>query len=766
MKKLIILLLFSIQLFSQDEIIENSIGKKESYSFYIRIPNRNNLPIILSKSLKGVVLKHKNFKIESIFGKYKIYEFIQAFPTAKKQSLNETYLIKVNNIKLITELKKSFPEIYTFSEQFDDTPIFFSENIDNVLVTPDDYSLEVNQTDLDLINAQQAWGYTTGSSNVKLGIVDTEFNISHDELDGTISVTGISSYSPHGTSVAFNLAGNTNNSIGLASIGNNSFIEARTANPGSINDLVNKTDLLSQSGINIINGSWGNPSFNINHKDTFERITSAGVICVFSAGNTSNNTKTHYPAGYDNIISVTSIHHKDFMQPAYDENGNYIGDVLRKKDTHDNSWVKEQKKDGSHNHTYEVDIAAPGYDVPTTSIWSSSGYGTANGTSHAAPIVTGTIGLMIDINSSLTPTEVETILKLTSANIYHIPENANYIDKLGAGRLDAGKAVKMAYNMVQPTGIVEVKDRDFYRNWLYKLENAPYGIKIENEIFRDSIKVDFTARDYIEIENTTLNPNSLGFAELSIDPSTPLPTSSKGIEKKNSIVTINTSLFNNREFTLKYFLKNQVREDLDLKNPNDSNDETSRGIPNIIFSLNPNSEYLDAELNGFCNVSSATFKIGGSYLDVLQRGSTTLTDCGIDESSDFFKPITGNIYMHNPAKKVYYEFNEDYSGLWLWTNENHKLYFESKTLNTKADIFEKSITIYPNPSNDIINITLPFGRFTSLTEIALIDNQGKIIVKKKDNFETIDISKYSSGIYFLKLTNKNGTTAFKKIIKE
>ncbi len=79
----------------------------------------------------------------------------------------------------------------------------------------------------------------------------------------------------------------------------------------------------------------------------------------------------------------------------------------------------------------------------------------------------------------------------------------------------------------------------------------------------------------------------------------------------------------------------------------------------------------------------------------------------------------------------------------------------------------KNITVYPNPSNGIFNISLGDIEPTS---IEVYDLTGKIIVSKKDvkiyNFETsIDLSNASQGIYFFKI-NSNNQNIVKRIIKK
>ncbi|WP_445749059.1 S8 family serine peptidase [Polaribacter sp.] len=756
---LVLLLFFSVILYAQKNLSINQFEENNNvFSFYVRIPNSNDLPTILSKSAEKVVLSHKNIGVQTLFNKYRLTEFIQAFPTSKSLSLKQTYLIKVNDIKLMSELRSNFPTIYTFSEEIIDEPNLLNyKNEENYFYTPNDFGLELAQTDLELINAQQAWNYTTGSPNTVLGIVDTEFDTNHPELLGTITKTG-SNYSLfHGTAVAMNLAGNTNNGNGLASIGSDCFIEARTAI--GLTDFVNKALLMSQSGVKILNGSWGSSSYYQTHKDIFDEIISNGTICVFAAGNTTDNTKIFYPAGYSNVISVTSIHHKDFTQPAYDNNGNYIGNVLRKKDTHDNTWISNQS-DGSHNHTYSVDIAAPGYLVPSISIGSPSGYGLVNGTSNAAPIVTGTIGLMKSVNSNLTLGEVESILKLTSANIYNIPENSNYIDKLGSGRLDAGKAVEMAYKMALSNDYIIVENRDFYRDWNFQIKNAPYGIKIKNEQFRDSIKVDFTARNYIEIENTVINPNLIGKTILSIDPTIPQPVFSKSINFSKKISPNNDSrFFINKTFKLEYFLEDGVRRD--FKSVGNDNPNP----PTIEFIKDEASTYFNVILDGYCNASAAVFDIKSNYFEVNERGFTTLRQCDGKEETDFFGPLTGNFYMQNPAKKVNFQFSEDQTVLTLWSDENHKLVFEQKVLSLEENILEKAIVLYPNPSKEFINLDVKSTNI-QLSEVSIFDKQGRIILNQIADLKRIDISSLSSGVYFLKIKNQNNISITKKIIKE
>jgi subtilisin family serine protease len=66
-----------------------------------------------------------------------------------------------------------------------------------------------------------------------------------------------------------------------------------------------------------------------------------------------------------------------------------------------------------------------------------------SGTSFSAPITAGVAALIKSINPCLTPEDVQTILKTTTDPII----DANlYPGKVGTGRLNAYKAVKLAYD--------------------------------------------------------------------------------------------------------------------------------------------------------------------------------------------------------------------------------------------------------------------------------------------------------------------------------
>ena len=68
----------------------------------------------------------------------------------------------------------------------------------------------------------------------------------------------------------------------------------------------------------------------------------------------------------------------------------------------------------------------------------------------------------------------------------------------------------------------------------------------------------------------------------------------------------------------------------------------------------------------------------------------------------------------------------------------------------------------PNPTNGIISIA---STNSELTQIEVFDSIGKSIMVQKSNFDSIDLSSLSSGIYLCKITGNFGRFEIKKIIK-
>lgn len=78
-----------------------------------------------------------------------------------------------------------------------------------------------------------------------------------------------------------------------------------------------------------------------------------------------------------------------------------------------------------------------------------------------------------------------------------------------------------------------------------------------------------------------------------------------------------------------------------------------------------------------------------------------------------------------------------------------------------------TMQLYPNPSNDLINIDLSSIEIEiNNPSIQILNSLGEVILKKSitDKVMSVDVSKLEQGIYFLQVKGSNFTTT-KKFIK-
>ena len=376
------------------------------------VSNESELQLIQT----GNNVTSENQSIQSLIDNFNVQSFSKALPNSKKASLQQVYEITCicNEHELLQEVSR-MPHIFTSPEI---GPHY------ETLVEPNDYTLTFSPDyALDLINAQGAWDVTTGDSSVIIAISDQNFHVDHEELAGKVHFYDATNTADktHGTAVAVSAAGNTNNALGKSAIGYNSELALYRM---SYNDVL----VATYSGSRVINMSWTSgcaPSSYV--QGVMDEAYENGSIVVAAAGNggtCGGPSSLVYPASCDRVIAVTSI-------GADDKHERIPGDT-----------------NSTHQHNPTVDIVAPGYAVPLTG--APGWYLTGNGSSFAAPLVSGTIALMLAVDPCLTFEDIETILYTSAADISEL--NPGYDGILGAGRLDAGAALILAntYNSCNP----------------------------------------------------------------------------------------------------------------------------------------------------------------------------------------------------------------------------------------------------------------------------------------------------------------------------
>lgn len=89
---------------------------------------------------------------------------------------------------------------------------------------------------------------------------------------------------------------------------------------------------------------------------------------------------------------------------------------------------------------------------------------------------------------------------------------------------------------------------------------------------------------------------------------------------------------------------------------------------------------------------------------------------------------------------------------------------ENTTLSTDTAIYNNSISIQPNPVENILKIATE----RILINVSFYDSLGKEIIKNinKININEYDVSSLSSGLYFIKCVDENNVVETLKVIKQ
>ena len=288
-----------------------------------------------------------------------------------------------------------------------------------------------NQWYLNTINAYSAWNITTGSSQIKVAVLDCGVDASHYDLGyGNGTYTHVDMYNGynyphntayslpvynHGTMVAGVLGAKTNNSIGIAGVSGGYNSAGITILPycvgdynPSLNYVISAIGNAVGKGVKIINMSLGFDSNNSGLQDAINSAYNSGVTIVCATGKTGT-AQVQYPACYSNTIGVGA--------------SNMSNGRLQ-----------------SSNYGTGLDLVAPGEDIKSTTL--NNSYTTASGTSLAAPQVSGVAALMLSVNPSLTPSIIkERIIKTCSGY------TSGYNSEVGYGVLNAYAAICAALKL-------------------------------------------------------------------------------------------------------------------------------------------------------------------------------------------------------------------------------------------------------------------------------------------------------------------------------
>lgn len=169
---------------------------------------------------------------------------------------------------------------------------------------------------------------------------------------------------------------------------------------------------------------------------------------------------------------------------------------------------------------------------------------------------------------------------------------------------------------------------------------------------------------------------------------------------------------------------------------------------------------------------SNSFELGDTiYLTAFLRdqiASTGLNVKIIRPNSTIFYNSSFNTSTTSSSWYYYWFFNSfDMVGDWKW-EVTYEGQTETHTFNIShplsvEDRFLENTKVYPNPFNDVVNITSN----SQIKKVAIVDILGKTIQTfEENNIEKINLSAISKGLYFITLKGENNQSKTLKLLKK
>jgi len=306
------------------------------------------------------------------------------------------------------------------------------------------------------IHAPAAWDVTTGSRDVVVGVIDSGADTAHPDLAANLwrnpgesgagqATNGIDDdrngfvddvngwdfaehdaqpldADGHGTHVAGTVGAQGGNAIGVTGVAQSSSLMVLRSlgadGSGSVADVVTAYAYAARNGARVVNLSLGGNTGSRTERDAL--AAAGGVLFVAAAGNdgADNDTAGTFPCNYE-LVNVVCV-------GASDRNDALTSFSNRGKRT--------------------VDLAAPGVDIASTYL--DGKYVYMDGTSMAAPHVTGVAALALARAPGLTVPQLRDVLL---SSVDPIPALGSVT--VTGGRANAARAVQAAAGLASaPTG--------------------------------------------------------------------------------------------------------------------------------------------------------------------------------------------------------------------------------------------------------------------------------------------------------------------------
>jgi len=231
---------------------------------------------------------------------------------------------------------------------------------------------------------------TAKGSGVRVAIIDSQVDIHHPELSGSIVATFDALPTPaephrHGTAIAGLIAAH-GRLMGVAPearlLAAHAFDPQADGAQATTFSILKSLDWAVDNGARIINMSFAGPFDPAMHR-SLAAAHKKGIALIAAAGNGGASSPPLFPAADPDVIAVTAT------------------------DTDDRLFERANR--GPH-----IALAAPGVDILVPI---PQGYEVASGTSYAAAEVSGIAALMLERDPTLTPARLRRLLQASATDL-------------------------------------------------------------------------------------------------------------------------------------------------------------------------------------------------------------------------------------------------------------------------------------------------------------------------------------------------------------
>ena len=334
------------------------------------------------------------------------------------------------------------------------------------------------------VNADKAWNLGLTGEGVLVGVIDTGVNF-HKDLEKNLWDGGeeypnhgyntfedshdVTDGFNHGTHCAGIICGDgtSGTQTGIAPDATVMCIKVMDdAGGGNANSVCSGIEFAIEHGADVLNMSLGFPNASMATREalrqTYEKALEANVAIVTAVGNDGMLNLT-FPV--PNSVRVPGGCPPPWLHPDQQANPgglsaciavsavDYYNKVADFSSRGPFTWQTSSYEDYPYLPGREIglirpDVCAPGVGITSCSNKNSSGYINMDGTSQAAPCVTGVICLMLQKKSYLTPAQICEALETTATKLSETKSN-----ETGSGCVNALLALEEIENYEDITGI-------------------------------------------------------------------------------------------------------------------------------------------------------------------------------------------------------------------------------------------------------------------------------------------------------------------------